>query len=90
MNHTRTDNARKELLDQIRAIQFMTVDLNLYLDTHPNDCRAMNEYNYYVRQLQSLKREYEMQYGPLMNFGHSLSPCPWRWIEEPWPWEEGI
>ena len=64
--------------------------LNLYLDTHPNDCRAMNEYNCYVRQLQSLKREYEMQYGPLMNFGHSLSPCPWRWIEEPWPWEEGI
>ena len=68
MNYVRADKARRELLDQIRAIEFMTIDLNLYLDTHPDDCRAMNEYNYYVRQLQSLKREYEMQYGPLANF----------------------
>lgn len=82
------DDERRELLDQIRAIEFMTVDLNLYLDTHPNDRRALNEYNYYTRQLQALKREYEMRYGPLSNFGTALSQYPWAWIDQPWPWEE--
>jgi hypothetical protein len=54
MSHNiHADDERRELLDQIRAIEFMTVDLNLYLDTHPNDRRALNEYNYYVRQLQA-------------------------------------
>ena len=44
-------NVRQELLNQIRAIEFMTVELNLYLDTHPCDMRALKEYNMYTQQL---------------------------------------
>lgn len=87
MNNNGMNNDRRELLEQIRAIQFMTVDLNLYLDTHPDDHRALHEYNQYVCQLRALKNEYERRYGPLTNFGYSLSQYPWRWIDEPWPWE---
>ncbi|AEE97547.1 spore coat protein CotJB [Mahella australiensis] len=84
-----SDN-RTELLNQIRAIEFMAVELNLYLNTHPNDQRALNEYNYYARQLMGTKSEYERRYGPLSNFGGSFSRYPWQWIEEPWPWQQDI
>ncbi len=82
-------NVRQELLNQIRAIEFMTVELNLYLDTHPCDMRALKEYNMYTQQLMTLKAQYERQYGPLSNFGTALNQgMSWRWIEEPWPWEQ--
>lgn len=77
---------RKGLLE-IQAIEFTLVELNLYLDTHPNDRQALNDYNNAVRQLYTLKRNYEARYGPLANFGSAPSKYPWQWIEEPWPWE---
>lgn len=72
---------------RIQQIQFMTVELNLYLDTHPHDYRALMEYNMYVQQLNMLKRQYEQFYGPLTGFGYSTSKPGWKWITEPWPWE---
>lgn len=82
--------SRIEMLNQIRAIEFMAVELNLYLDSHPDDQRALNEYNQYTRQLIGLKNEYERRYGPLANFGSAYSRYPWQWIEEPWPWEQDL
>jgi len=79
---------RKELLQQIQAIEFMALELNLYLDTHPEDHRALCEYNQYTRQLKALKDEFQRSYGPLSNFGTAFSQFPWRWIQDPWPWEE--
>lgn len=82
-------NSRQELLNQIRAIEFMALELNLYLDTHPCDARAIKEYNMYTQQLMALKSEFEMLYGPLTNFGNTLNQAAtWRWIEDPWPWEQ--
>ncbi|HCD09371.1 MAG TPA: spore coat protein CotJB, partial [Thermoanaerobacter sp.] len=31
--------------------------------------------------------QYEQFYGPLMVFGHSQSQYPWKWVDDPWPWE---
>ena len=61
-------------------------DLGLYLDTHPEDERAISIHGKYTRQLKELKNEYERMYGPLTM--HSPSDA-WRWIDEPWPWEGG-
>ena len=36
--------------------------------------------------LEALKEKYEMHYGMLSEHD-SLSPYPWQWICEPWPWE---
>lgn len=74
-----------ELLKELMALEFTAIELNLYLDTHPNDQRALMEYNAVCQQLMMLKERYERCYGP-------LTPCnpsafPWQWIEEPWPWE---
>jgi spore coat protein JB len=66
----------------------MTVELNLYLDTHPRDQRALRDYNAYTQHLMMLKNEYQRRYGVLTNFGNAQSQYPWSWINEPWPWEE--
>lgn len=80
-------NARKRMLIQIMALQFTAVELNLFLDTHPQDKRALCDYNKTVEDLNELKIEYENAFGPLTNFGYAPSEYPWRWVEEPWPWQ---
>ncbi|WP_418792006.1 spore coat protein CotJB [Phosphitispora sp. TUW77] len=76
-----------KLLKEIMSYEFSAVELNLFLDTHPNDIKALAEYNQVTQCLKKLQYEYEKCYGPLMNFGSSFSQHPWRWIDEPWPWE---
>ncbi len=75
------------LLRRIQETQFVAVDLNLYLDTHPDDQKALCDYNGASLQLQALIQEYEQCYGPLMHFGQGASRLPWAWIEDPWPWD---
>lgn len=76
---------REELLKQISALDFMAVDLQLYLDTHPCDQQALWRYNNAVLQSQWLKCKYESMCGPLTSF-RSTSAYPWQWINNPWPW----
>lgn len=76
-----------ELLDKIRELEFTSVDLGLYLDNHPTCEQALADYNTVTEELIELKKMYEMQYGPLTNFGYAPSQYPWRWVSEPWPWE---
>ncbi|ADD02849.1 conserved hypothetical protein [Thermoanaerobacter mathranii subsp. mathranii str. A3] len=81
------DGNQISLLKKIMEIEFTCIDLNLYLDTHPEDQKALQDYNYYSNQLAMLKQQYEQFYGPLMVFGHSQSQYPWKWVDDPWPWE---
>ena len=45
------DMTKCELLKKISEYQFVTVELNLYLDTHPCDADARNDYLYYSTKL---------------------------------------
>lgn len=78
---------RVELLKRIQEAEFATLELNLYLDTHPLDQNALMQFNQLSSQLLMLKQQYEMSYGPLLNFGFSPSQYPFKWLEGPWPWE---
>jgi spore coat protein JB len=82
-------NQREMLLDRIRALEFVAVEINLYLDSHPRDQRALNDFDNISRQIAVLKSEYERMYGPLINFGFGLNSNrnQWQWINDPWPWE---
>ncbi|HHZ12444.1 MAG: spore coat protein CotJB [Caldicoprobacterales bacterium] len=82
-----TVNDRARLLDEIRILEFMAVELNLYLDNNPNDHKAIRDYNSFTKQLMAVKDEYQRRYGPLSNFGTALSQSPWAWLNDPWPWE---
>ena len=75
---------QQQMLMQIRELKFSVNDLALYLDTHPNDKRAIRLHNEYSNQLRNLTDEYQRKFGPL------TIECPcnkWRWIDLPWPWE---
>lgn len=76
-----------KLLHALQAVDFVLVELNLYLDTHPNDLRAIEQYNGFAQKRKELAQKYESSYGPLMHFGHSYSRQPWEWKEAPWPWQ---
>ena len=77
---------KMELLKLIVASEFMKEDLALYLNTHPMDQNALANYNFYVKESKGLKESYEMNYGMLSEHD-SLSPYPWQWPNNPWPWE---
>ncbi|HCW05672.1 MAG TPA: spore coat protein CotJB [Clostridium sp.] len=79
------DKNKFKLLEQIMSIDFMIVDLNLYLNTHPMDKEAIAKHNSFTMQSKMLKESYERLYGPLTQ--GSASAYPWQWIKEPWPWE---
>ena len=82
----RNDCERRKMLMEIRELDFSIIELGLYLDTHPEDQRALCLHKQYVKELKELKDKYQKVYGPLTIY----YPCnKWRWLEEPWPWERG-
>jgi spore coat protein JB len=76
-----------KLLRELQEIDFVLVELTLYLDTHPEDATALKQYNKFALKRQGVAVEYEKRYGPLLHFGHSYSRYPWQWSESPWPWQ---
>lgn len=84
---SKRESQQVKLLKEIMSLEFTAIDLNLYLDTHPGDMKALAEYNHTTHLLATLKSAYEQCYGPLSNFGSTPGQYPWRWIDEPWPWQ---
>lgn len=82
----RNNCEREQMLMQIRELNFAVIELGLYLNTHPEDQRALCLHRKYAKELKDLKDKYQKVYGPLSIY----FPCnKWRWLEEPWPWERG-
>lgn len=77
---------KEEMLRELTALDFYTVDLQLYLNTHPNDREALAKYNAVAERANALRQEYEKMFGPLSSF-RSTSKYPWQWIDDPWPWQ---
>ena len=77
---------QRELQARICEVQFVCIELNLYLDTHPDDMKARSDYLTYSRLLDELVTEYETEYGPLLGFGHSPTDVG-CWVCSEWPWE---
>lgn len=75
-----------ELLDLIRVLGFNVYDTVLFLDTHPENQCAIDNYNKYSQLLDKAMKEYETYFGPLTIY-NAVSDCKWSWVEEPWPWE---
>ena len=77
---------RREMINKIRNYDFAITELALYLDTHPEDKKALCLHKKYSKMLKDLKDMYQKMYGPLtIKF-----PCNrWKWLDEPWPWERG-
>lgn len=73
---------RQEMMEQIKSLDFAIIELGLYLDTHPEDERALCLHREYCKEVKELKDKYQKAFGPLTIF----YPCnKWRWLENPWP-----
>ena len=82
--------SKKDLIRKIQELSFCAVDLNLFLDTHPNNAQALKDYSYVLNSLRQLRELYNQKFGPLLNFGKSyVSGNYWNWVaeDEKWPWE---
>ncbi|HPF53930.1 MAG TPA: spore coat protein CotJB [Eubacteriales bacterium] len=75
----------QELLTRIREARFACIELQLYLDTHPDDAAAKADYISYAEKLLALIDTYEATYGPLLNFGQSATDAG-CWVYGGWPW----
>lgn len=80
-------NEYYELLEELQATDFVLLELTLYLDTHPNDIDAIKQFNEFAKLRKQLRKRYEKEYGPLLQYGLSYSSYPWNWNDTPWPWQ---
>lgn len=86
VNECVNEVTKEEMLEQLKCYKFAIIELGLYLDTHPDDEKAICLHNEYARRYRELSNQYQKVYGPLT----IMFPCKkWRWLEEPWPWEGG-
>lgn len=49
-------NEQEKLLHDIGVLDFVVIELALYLDTHPTDRNAMEYYNHYNRMTNQAKK----------------------------------
>lgn len=82
-------NEQMELMQKLRELEFAAIELNLFLDTHPENQEALRDFNRIACELAEVRQTYEGKFGPTMNFGVSSSKGQWRWIDGPWPWQVG-
>lgn len=78
--------SRSRLLRQIMEYDFVQFELNLYLDTHPEDMRALRMHRKAADMAAELRAVYETNFGPI-TAAQNLSEERWQWIESPWPWD---
>lgn len=87
--NARINNEQENLLHDIGVVDFVTVEMTLYLDTHPMDREAMEYFNHYMRMKNQMLRDYANKYGPLSLSVADTSCKEWKWALQPMPWEGG-
>ena len=75
------------ILKQLQAVDFVLLDLSLYLDTHTDDGEALRQFNHYALERKKLVDFYERNYGPLIQLSPTTNRSNWEWNNSPWPWQ---
>lgn len=82
-------SGQQDRLHDIGVVDFVIVEMALYLDTHPHDREALEYFNHYTRMKNQMMRDYAEKYGPLsLSTADSVSK-EWKWVLQPMPWEGG-
>ncbi|MDD4334083.1 MAG: spore coat protein CotJB [Desulfotomaculaceae bacterium] len=80
-------NERLVMLREIQELEFAAIELNLFLDTHPQERAALRDFYAVRNKLVEAVRRYEEIYGPLTVTGCTPKTQQWPWIKGPWPWD---
>ena len=73
-------------LGEVMALDFVVKELNLYLDTHPDDMEALSMMKSFIEMANEAKERYIRLYGPIC-VTDSEKFENFKWICDPWPWE---
>lgn len=73
-------------LTELMAIDFVADELELYLDTHPEDGEAFSLYQTMLALQEEARRRYVRACGPICQ-SDMLSASSYTWLSGPWPWE---
>ena len=72
-------------LVELQALEFVVLELGIYLDTHPDDTEAFTLFKQYAAMEKAAKAAYESKFGPLTK-SSAASGERYGWLQEPWPW----
>ena len=73
-------------LGEVMAIDFVIKELNLYLDTHPDDQEAFAMLKEMIGLSKEARTRYVKRFGPITI--SDLEYCNrFSWIDDPWPWD---
>lgn len=74
----------EELMIAIMEADFFAQDLKLYLDTHPDDTKAIEMFREAVRQSKACKATFEDSFYPLTASGAGTEGT-WDWLDGSFP-----
>ena len=76
------------LMKLINELRFAVTDLNLFLDTHPNDEEALKTFTMLAAALKSYSHDYASRFGTLYATD-SGDETPFEWVSDgnKWPWQ---
>lgn len=81
-------NTKSMLLHRIHAYDFAILELELYLDTHKNDSKALMRREAFIKERNALIKEYETRFGRFVASKNDIGASnSWTWVNDPWPWE---
>ena len=84
-------NERQSMKRRIDALSNSILETELFLDTHPNDRKALQMLREYRRRRREVIATYEAKFG---KFIETTDDAPatdrWDWIDSPWPWERKV
>lgn len=72
-------------LAELQALEFVLLELALYLDTHQNDHEAFELFQQYAALEKEGRERYEAMHGPLTHSAVAASDS-YSWLKDPWPW----
>ena len=73
-------------LCELMALDFVIRELNLYLDTHPDDREAFETLQKCIRMRAEGHKRYTEQRGPVTVSDLACADV-YDWLNAPWPWQ---
>ena len=73
-------------MGEVMAIDFVCDELELYLDTHPEDSEAFDLYQSFLALRKEAHERYVSRYGVITQCGQ-LGMESYTWLQDPWPWD---
>ena len=74
------EDNREMLLKRVQICDFILVETNEYLDTHPNDQAALDYFKKYNEMRRTAAKEFTEKYGPL-NMWDFEGGNRWNWVD---------